>query len=140
MPILTTTDALEAQLDHLRAAPDARAAVTILAKSVVEIIVRTAPIYEVVRRASADPDVDALLRETRRRRRVDQRHLVEILAQCGHLRRDLKADAAADILYGLVNEELVSLFMDDCGWSAKRLREWLTAVLLDQLTAGPKIG
>lgn len=124
-------------VDALRSSTDAESAVRVLAEAAVEIVTRTTPIYEVVRRASADGDVDALLNETRRRRRLDQRRFVQILAEIGYLRADLDVRAAADVVYALVNEEIVGLLVNDCGWSRRRLREWVTEVLIDQLVRGP---
>jgi len=120
-------------VDHLRSAPDARSAVALLVDAAVEIVTRAAPIYEVVRRTSVDADVAALLDETRHRRRLDQRRLAETLAEASHLDPAVDLNAAADVLYGLLNEELVGLLVHDCGWSAAKLRAWLTDVLADQL-------
>jgi AcrR family transcriptional regulator len=120
-------------VEKIRTARDAKFAVAVLVAASVDIIIRTAPIYEVVRRASADQDVEALLRDTRRRRRLDQRRLVEMMAEAGHLRRKLDVNTAADVVYGLVNEEMVDLLVNDCGWTATRLREWLTRVLYAEL-------
>jgi hypothetical protein len=44
--------------------------------------------------------VGALLDDNRRRRRADQRQLIEMLSQAGHLRTDLDVDTAADVFYG----------------------------------------
>ena len=122
--------------DSLEDAPDAVAAVTLLVESMVAIVARVAPVYEVVRRAAADPEVGALLDDNRRRRGDDQRRLVEILARAGHLRAGLDVDAAADVVYGLMNEEVFQLLTVDRGWSVERFREWATALMLDQLV-GP---
>ncbi len=97
------------------------------------IVARTAPIYEVVRRAAADPDVAALLDDNRGRRRADQRHLIERLSQSGHVRPGLDADTAADIFYGLLNEEVFGLLTVDCGWSVDRFQRWATALMLQRL-------
>ena len=122
---------------RLRSAPGAEDAVALLVDAAVEIVTRAAPVYEVVRRAAADPDVAALLDETRRRRRLDQRRLIEILAETGHLATDIDVSAAADVLYALVNEELVALLVQDCGWSTARLRAWTTDTLANQLLPHP---
>lgn len=123
-------------VDQLRAAPTAHDALTLLVDASVEIVTRAAPIYEVIRRASADSDVAALLAETRHRRRLDQRRLVEILAEAGHLHPTVDVSTAADVLYGLVNEEIVGLLIHDCGWTTDRLRAWTTGTLDNQLSGG----
>jgi hypothetical protein len=135
----TLAEASRARVVTLRREPprrallDARSAVALLVDAAVEIVTRAAPIYEVVRRASADPDVAALLDETRHRRRLDQRRLAEILTEAGHLDHAVNVNDAADVLYGLLNEELVGLLVQDCGWSTARLRAWLTDLLANQL-------
>jgi AcrR family transcriptional regulator len=123
-------------IDDLRSSPDATTAITRLTSAAVEIVTRAAPIYEVVRQASADAEVGALLDETRRRRRRDQRHLIEILAAAGHLPAGVDVDAAADVLYALINEEIVRLLVNDCGWSTARLTTWVTDALIGQLLEG----
>ena len=101
------------------------------------ILARVAPLYDVIRSASALPEVRRLLDDNRRRRRADQRHLVGALAATGQLRPDLDADHAADVVYGLVNEDVYLLLTADCGWSRKRFATWLAETLLDQLVTTP---
>lgn len=120
-------------VDELRAEDDATVAVERLVEATVGIVARSTPIYEVVRRASADPDVSALLETTRERRRRDQRELIEILWHAGHLHPDVDVDTAADLLYGLMNEEVFQLLIRDCGWSVEQFRSWATSLLLQQL-------
>jgi AcrR family transcriptional regulator len=119
--------------DALGDEADAAASVAHLAAVSAQILARAAPIYDVVRRASADPDVGRLLEENRAQRRSDQQRLVEMLADAGHLRPGLDADAATDIVYGLVNEEVHLLFTGDCGWDLERFQRWMTELLLQQL-------
>jgi AcrR family transcriptional regulator len=101
------------------------------------ILARVAPVYDVIRSASALPEVRRLLDDNRRRRRADQRHLIGALAATGLLRPDLDAEHAADVVYGLVNEDVYLLLTVDCGWSRKRYATWLAATLLDQLVTAP---
>jgi AcrR family transcriptional regulator len=97
------------------------------------IFARVAPLYDVTRSASALPEVQRLLADNRRRRRADQRQIVDALAAAGKLRPDLDARHAADIVYGLMNEDVYLLLTADCRWSRKRFTTWLTETLLDQL-------
>jgi AcrR family transcriptional regulator len=119
----------------LAAAPDAPAAVERLVERATAIIARAAPIYEVVRRAAADPEVAELLASNRAARRTDQHRLVELLARAGHLRPDLAVDTAADVLYALLNEEVWALLTTDRGWSEEAFRRWMTTVLVHELVA-----
>jgi AcrR family transcriptional regulator len=120
-------------VDSLRTEQDATAAVKLLVEESVMIVARTAPIYEVVRRAAADPDVNALLENTRRGRRDDQHTLIEILAEAGHLRTVTDVDTATDVLYAIINEEVFQLLTEDCGWGVDRFRSWATSLMLQQL-------
>ncbi len=97
------------------------------------ILSRVAPLYEVIRSASALPEVRQLLTDNRRRRRADQRQLVRALAATGELRPDLEVARAADIVYGVVNEDVYLLLTADCRWSQKRFTTWLAQTLIDQL-------
>jgi AcrR family transcriptional regulator len=120
--------------DAVGAAADARAAVAHLADGVTVILDRVAPVYEVMRCAAADPEVGALLAANRAARRADQRRLVEVLDRSGHLHPGLDVDTAADVVYGLLNEEVYLLLTVDCGWSTERFRRWAGALMTHQLT------
>lgn len=120
-------------VDALGAAPEADAAMRLLAAHATTLLARVAPIYDVVRRAAADPQVATLLIESRRARRSDQRRLAELLARAGHLRPSLDVAAAGDVLYGLVNEEVFLLLTGDCGWGRQRFEDWLSSLLCHEL-------
>jgi AcrR family transcriptional regulator len=117
----------------LREQQDVGSAMERLVDDSVTILSRTSPLYEVVRRAAADPEVSELLQETRKRRRADQRALIEILSSAGRLRPDLDVDTAADVFYGVINEEVFQLFVRDCGWDVERLKRWATSLMMQQL-------
>jgi AcrR family transcriptional regulator len=121
--------------DELGTAGDPASAVERLVEASVAILARASPIYEVIRQAAADPDVGVLLQENRRRRRDDQRRLIEVLGRSGHLRPGLDVDTAADVFYGLLNEEVFLLLTGDCGWEVDRLRGWATSLMRHQLVA-----
>jgi AcrR family transcriptional regulator len=122
-----------AWVDSVRTEQDAATAVRRLVDATVPIVARAAPIYEVVRRAASDPDVSALLEDTRRKRRRDQRTLIDLLAQAGHLSPEVSIDIAADAFYGLVNEEVFQLLTGDCEWDVDRYRSWATSLMVHQL-------
>ncbi|MEQ1787439.1 MAG: helix-turn-helix domain-containing protein [Acidimicrobiales bacterium] len=113
---------------------DAATAIDGLVAAGVAILARAAPVYEVVRRASADAEVGLLLDENRRARRTDQQRLVEILEAAGHLRPGLAVPTAADIVYGVLNEEVFQLLTVDCGWDLARFEAWVAELLRHQLT------
>jgi AcrR family transcriptional regulator len=121
--------------DEFETAGDPGSAVERLVEASVAILARASPIYEVIRQAAADPDVGVLLQENRRRRRDDQRRLIEVLGRSGHLRSGLDVDTAADVFYGLLNEEVFLLLTADCGWEVDRFRGWATSLMRHQLVA-----
>jgi len=122
-----------AWVEVLRQQRNVTSAIERLVDDSLAILARMSPVYEVVRRAAADPEVSDLLESTRRRRRVDQRALIDVLADSGHLRADVDADTAADVLYGLMNEEVFQLFVGDCAWDIERFRAWVTSLMFEQL-------
>ena len=120
-------------IDRFTAEPNAAGAIGLLAEEAVVIVARTAPIYEVIRTAAADPEVGVLLAHNRRRRRTDQRRLVEMLADAGHLRPGLDVATASDVFYAVMNEEVFELLVTDCGWDVERFRRWATSLMIQQL-------
>jgi AcrR family transcriptional regulator len=64
-------------------------AIARFAAAATAILARVAPLYDVIRSASALPEVRRLLADNRPRRRADQRQLVAALAGTGQLRPDL---------------------------------------------------
>ena len=117
---------------------DSADAITRFAATGTAILARVAPIYDVMRSASALPEVRRLLAGNRQRRRADQRKLVRALVATGQVRPDLDIDHAADVVYGLANEDVYLLLTRDCRWSRKRFTTWLADTLLDQLVTPPR--
>jgi AcrR family transcriptional regulator len=121
---------------ELREEPDGAVAVARLVRETVAIVARAAPVYETIRRAAADPDVGDLLAENLSQRRVVQRQLVLALHAAGHLHPDLDVDAAADVFYAVMNEEVYQLLVGVCGWDVEQFGRWATSLMVDQLIAG----
>jgi hypothetical protein len=63
--------------------------------------------------------------------------LTAILHEGGLLRPELDLDTAADIVYGLLNEEIFLLLTDDCGWDTERFRTWAVDLVAHQLISPP---
>ncbi len=126
-------------VEDLTRSQDGATAVRELVQGSITIVARTTAMYEVVHRAASDPEIGALLDEIRRRRRADQRHLIRLLAEAGHVSLGVDLDRAADVFYGVVNEEVFRLLTVDCGWTRRRFEEWASAVLQRELGAGAAI-
>ena len=114
-------------------------AIDALTAAAVDIFTRTAPVYEVVRRAASDPEVGALLRENREARRSDQRQLIERLRTAGMVAPTPDLGKAADAVYAILNEEVYQLLVVDCGWTGEQLRSWLSDVVRQQLIPAPPL-
>jgi AcrR family transcriptional regulator len=119
--------------DLVHGATGPAGAVEAVVARAVDIVARAAPVYAVVASAATDPEVGELLARTRRARRADQRRIVELLAEAGHLHPSVDVDTAADAFYALVNEELHQLLVVDCGWNLERFRAWTVAQVASSL-------
>ena len=85
--------------------------------------------FEILRSASADPDIYSVSRLGDDRRRAGQAPLILGWAQSGVLRVGLDESAAADILWSLTSPEVFHLFVVRQRWPTARYASWLTDVL-----------
>jgi AcrR family transcriptional regulator len=85
-----------------------------------EVTERVAPVYEIARGGSIDPDVRTLLDKHEEQRRETHRTLVGLLAE--DLQTGLSADEAADRLYALVSHDMYWLLVERCAWTTQRWR------------------
>ena len=120
-------------VQELRAEEDGARAVTLLCQGVGQSVQRVAPLYATMRAATGDADVAALLERGQQRRYLTWRRLVGFLAQKPGFTRQLDEVRAADIVYGLLSEELYLLFCGERGWTAEEWLAWVTATLSGQL-------
>jgi AcrR family transcriptional regulator len=118
----------------VREAPDARTLLIRYAHMVSIIDARVAGLYEVLRGAAgADPEVRAHWDEIRRERRVGAANVVAMVKQRGPLRPRLRAPAAADIVFVLIDPGLYHQFVDEQGWKRSAFEAWLSETLQAQL-------
>jgi AcrR family transcriptional regulator len=85
-----------------------------------EVTERVAPVYEIARGGSTDPDVRTLLDKHEEQRRETHRALVGLLAE--DLQTGLSAIEAADRLYALVSHDMYWLLVERCAWTSQRWR------------------
>lgn len=119
----------------MRAEPDQRRQVAMLAAGVAGQLDRIAPMDAVLRSAAA---VDAGAAELRadlqlRQRREAMLTSVSWIAAHGPLRAGLTVPDAAAVVWTLTSPEVHALLRDGCGWSRQRYERWLCEVLLDAL-------
>ncbi|XIE80833.1 hypothetical protein AB6O49_28875 [Streptomyces sp. SBR177] len=98
-----------------------------------------------VEAAGADPDMRAAADAGAAATHAVYLRLTTALHARGALRPGLDAARAADVLFALVSPHVHQLLRRHRGWSAEAYREWLTALVTDQLLApapmdGPDTG
>jgi AcrR family transcriptional regulator len=123
-------------VQELRAEEDGARAVTLLCEGIGQSLQRVAPLYATMRAATGDADVAALLERGQQRRYLTERQLVALLAQKPGFNLQLDELRAADIIYGLLSEELYLLLCGKRGWTAEAWLAWVTATLSGQLFPG----
>lgn len=119
-----------AWVQDMRAEPDARRRVEILARNGSRILERMSPIYEVLRGAAAsDLGVASLWELHKSQRLAGQRELVRIVGARGSLRQGLTARQATDIVFTIGSPETYRLLTADRNWSATRFEGWYADTL-----------
>jgi AcrR family transcriptional regulator len=115
---------------ELRAEPDIRRRLRMLAAQGRSILERRAAIDDIVGgAASADPEIAALRDRGRDERFTGQRRLLEIVVGTDGLRKGLDLGTAVDILYALGSPETYRLLVLDRGWSSGRFEAWYAETL-----------
>ena len=107
-------------LERVRAEPDARRRLDLMADATREVLRRVGPLDEVVRAAAiTDPEIALLQREHEGQRLNDIRKLVELLAAAGPLR--VSERDAVDLVWALSRStDLYRALTVDRGWSDER--------------------
>jgi AcrR family transcriptional regulator len=124
----------------IRAEPDRRLRLRMLAARGRSILERRADVDEVIRgAASADPDIAALRDLGKAQRFAGQREFLRIVVGATDLRAGLDLETAADILYAIGSPETYRLLVVDRGWSAARFELWYGDAL-ERLLLEPEPG
>ncbi|MFF8598302.1 TetR/AcrR family transcriptional regulator [Streptomyces sp. NPDC015232] len=113
------------------------------AETVEALVARTADLLDragdlimvSVEAAGADPDMRAAADAGAAATHAVHLRLTTALHARGALRPGLDAARAADILFALVSPHVHQLLRRHRGWSAEAYRDWLTALVTDQLLA-----
>jgi len=113
--------------------PDARRAIAIWAHGARRICDRSHRLYEVIRSASADPDVAAVLEKNRNDRAAGHRALGDALATKAGYDSSVPPQRAADLLYALGTEDAYLLFVLDRGWDVDEWERWVVDTVSAQI-------
>ncbi len=123
-----------AWVQQMRALEDPRQRLWMLVRHTSEVAVRTAPLKQVMRDASAsEPEVRALIEEDHRRRLETQTALLELAVGAGPLRPGLGREQAAATYFALVSSDGYLLMSRTLGWDLARWRRWLLELLSHEL-------
>jgi AcrR family transcriptional regulator len=119
----------------VRAEPDPRRFLIGYTGLVVDINARLAPIYEAVRgAASADPEVRDVFEAIGTERRIGAGNVVrDLVGKGGSFREGLDIDAAADVLWVLIDAGLFHLLVHRRGWTRERFQAWLAESIQREL-------
>lgn len=103
-----------------------------------DIYLRAAPLLDVVRSATTDPDLAEIWATNIQQRLTVQRVFADALARKTPLRDGLTAEAAADIALAVLSPETYNLLVHTRGWSHGRWRDWAVDALIGMLTTLPR--
>lgn len=84
-----------------------------------------------------DETIARLWEEWQGRHLYAVRRAVESLADAGHLRDDLDAAEATDVLYALLGTEVYRALVRERGWTRERYEAWLFRITSRELLAVP---
>jgi len=102
----------------------------------VQIGRRTAPIFEVVRRAvDADPEARVLWQGLLDNRRAGARMVVGQVALLSGRRRGRHLDRSIDRVWFLNDPAHYTAFVHGCGWSERAFGAWLTEAMVTAVTS-----
>jgi AcrR family transcriptional regulator len=118
----------------VREAADAPTMLVRYAHMITVVDSRVAGLYEVLRGAAgADAEVRAHWDQIRKERRIGATNVIAMLEDRGRLRDGLRARAAADIVFVLIDPGLYHQFVDEQGWKPAAFESWLAQTFQMQL-------
>lgn len=113
--------------------PDARRAIATWAHGARSICDRSHRLYQVIRSASADPDVAKVLEKNRHDRAAGHRALSDALTTKVGYDSSVPPQRAADLLYALGTEDAYLLFVVDRGWDVDEWERWVVETVTAQI-------
>lgn len=119
-------------VENLKGARSAAEAASLIAREAGGIVVRAAPIYKTILHASAEPEIEALLAENKRRRGESIDAFVRILCERGLLEKD-REQRCSDLLYAVNSEESYMLLVHERGWTDAQWIDWVERSIESEL-------
>ena len=119
-----------APFQAIRAEPDQRQRIAMLARLTRTILERAGPIHAVIRSAAAtDPEIAALRLDQQAFRLKAQTEFVRVVAEAGPLRPGLTLKEGGYQYWILATPELQHILVNEQGWSHDRYEAWLKNAL-----------
>jgi AcrR family transcriptional regulator len=124
---------------RIRAEPDQRRAVQLLARHLTGVASRYAQIHEVLHAAAdgGDHDLRELWQTEEDQRLTGARFWVDVLAAKGPLRPGLRHDDAVDVMWLLMSPDNYYRLGHQRQWTTARYQRWLAATITQLLFASP---
>jgi AcrR family transcriptional regulator len=120
-------------VEELRVATDPKQAAHILAVHGGAVTARTAPLFRVLQSASAEPEVEALLKENKRQRAETLELFARMLLDTGIIISEARYQRFADVLYLVLSEECYLLLVVERGWTTTDWQGWIELQLSQEL-------
>ena len=125
-----------AALGRVRAKPDPRRKLSLYGEFVADVSPRHVPIQLLVRAAAAT-DPEAVVWDQLPAERMEGMTLfARALHREGHLRPDVSAEEAGDMLWTCNSPEVYELLVLQRGWTPERYGRWVADTLIAGLIAG----
>lgn len=112
--------------------PDGPAALQLFCERSAEVIDRAAPLFDVMRAASADPEVGDMLTHNKKLRYDGFKRIIDAITSRSGFASDLSVDDAHAILYTVLSEDAYLLMVTEHGWTRDRWLTWVVATCLHQ--------
>lgn len=100
-------------------------------RDITQILVRAAPVFEVMRHAAkTEPEISELLKNMLNERLQNMTRFIRGVSANGPLRDGLDDSKAAEIVWAMTSPELFHLWTVDREWSTEQYEAWLTDTLI----------
>ncbi len=115
------------------AGTDGPAALRLMCDRSSAVIGRAAPLFDVMRAASADPEVGGMLAHNKKLRYAGYRHLLENVSTRAGFNSNLTLEDALGIVYTALSEDAYLLMVTEHGSTPERWLAWVTETCCGQL-------
>ncbi len=112
---------------------DGRAALRLMCSGSAEVIGRAAPLFDVMRAASADPEVGEMLDRNKRLRYTAYRRILDTLSTRSGFNPDLTLEDAIGVAYTVISEDSYLLMVSEHGSTPERWLAWTAESCCGQL-------